>query len=353
MVNHISSCVICTPDAKSTASLTAGPCRIKAIVQMTTPFVEVNRQWITVDTQQVIGRGRYGTVYKGLLAKYEGVRRRWPETPVAVKILDDEMDIDAQRRFLREITNQNCYHPCIATLITYWTANGKDDRYAIVVEYYPFTLQNVINAVKNRDENVSSRGNSAKLNSTKKSCIAVGIVAGLCALHRCDILHRDLKPDNILIDSKLYPKISDFGLSRRHVEENGKMSAHECGNWYTAPESISDELKTKYTTAVDIFALGICLFQLATGEHPYKSPIRKDWLKEIRKLDGVRPDIPNEVPEGWAEIIRGCWKYNSMERPTASEILSQADKLKWDSSVCAEEFDQYVAEAKNGYVSPK
>ena len=134
----------------------------------------------------------------------------------------------------------------------------------------------------------------------------LGIVDAMRYLHKHGILHRDLKPQNILIDSNYYPRICDFGLSRCFSESLTKsMQLSMTGKigtpLYMAPELIDDnddddkEDVGHYSSSIDVYAFAILAYEIVTGIEPFskggKSASLKVFLKKIS--NGSRPKFNN------------------------------------------------------------
>ena len=109
------------------------------------------------------------------------------------------------------------------------------------------------------------------------------LMAGVEALHNACINHRDLKPQNLLLDKRYTLKITDFGLSKIiESDEDAVMHTYKVGTrGYQAPEIL---LKKAYTSSCDIFACGVILFLLLTGYPPFQTATIEDkWYGNIAK----------------------------------------------------------------------
>jgi serum/glucocorticoid-regulated kinase 2 len=130
------------------------------------------------------------------------------------------------------------------------------------------------------------------LNESIARFYACQIVLALEALHANNIVYRDLKPQNVLIDVDGYIKITDFGLSRQNVTKDDAKTI--CGTpEYFAPEVVS---RLKYGKQVDWWSLGCIIFEMITGLPPFYSENRQDLFVGIIYDD---PQLPDDItPEG-------------------------------------------------------
>ncbi|RIA80947.1 kinase-like domain-containing protein [Glomus cerebriforme] len=209
------------------------------------------------------------------------------------------------------------YFKCASPhLISYLgiTKDPDTNYYAIVMEY-----------AENGDLRTYIQKNQVKLYWRRKLDILRNIVAGLEIIHVTGMTHRDLHTGNILqFKDLLYPsRISDLGLSKQANEEKTDQVFGIIP--YIAPEVLN---KDPYSEASDIYSFAMILWEVGTGEKPY-ADISYDNALAVQIIKGQRPEIPKEIPECYANLIRQCWNTNPKERPTALEI--KAIIMRWQS----------------------
>ncbi|KAG9298472.1 hypothetical protein G9A89_003695 [Geosiphon pyriformis] len=153
--------------------------------------------------------------------------------------------------------------------------------------------------------------------------LAWNIAEGLNLIHSAGMIHCDLHSGNILQLSNERVKIGDLGLSK---PANREAADEEIFGVipYIPPEVLKGE---KFTTAGDIYSLGMLLWELATGKPPFYDRPHNDSLV-IDILNGKRPKITAPfIPPCIAEIIEQCWEANPSNRPTANEVLKKLVEL--------------------------
>ncbi|TNJ28525.1 Kinase, NEK [Giardia muris] len=140
------------------------------------------------------------------------------------------------------------------------------------------------------------------------------ISEALVFLHSRNLIHRDIKLENVFLDANGNCKLGDFGFLRS-LEPSGRAKTVVGTKCYMAPEIINDT--TGYTEAVDIWAFGVLIYVLCTKTFPFKA------ADKILRVDF--PPIPGR-PQELTELVRRMLKLNPDERPTAKDILRSVPK---------------------------
>lgn len=137
---------------------------------------------------------------------------------------------------------------------------------------------------------------------------------------RHDVIHRDVKPSNILIDERGIIKMCDFGISGRLVDSKAKTRSAGCAA-YMAPERI-DPKKPEYDIRADVWSLGITLVELATGAYPYKD-CKTDFEVLTKVLDSDPPSLPDDAgfSEEFRDFVKRCLTKDYRQRPKYLQLL--------------------------------
>ncbi len=225
----------------------------------------------------VIGRGGMAQVYIG---EQTNIKRQ-----VAIKVLHSYMAADDTfvKRFEREVqTIANLQHPRVLPVYDF----GKfDDVLYIVMAYMAGgTLEAVISA--------------DKLSTAKLMRYTRQIAEGLDYAHRYGIIHRDLKPGNMLLDAENNLHLSDFGIAHISKSTTALTGSSVVGTpSYMAPEMFEGG---KLTTATDIYALGITIYEMLAGVRPFVGETPAQVMlghltQAIPNVRTVRPELPEAI----------------------------------------------------------
>ncbi|XP_014209041.1 mitogen-activated protein kinase kinase kinase 12 isoform X2 [Copidosoma floridanum] len=143
------------------------------------------------------------------------------------------------------------------------------------------------------------------------------IAAGMKYLHDHKIIHRDLKSPNVLIGREEIVKISDFGTSREWNEKSARMTFAGTVAWM-APEIIRNE---PCSEKVDIWSYGVVLWELLSGEIPYKDVDSSAIMYGVGN-NSLRLPIPKTCPDGYKLLVEQCWASKPRNRPSFKQIES-------------------------------
>ena len=221
---------------------------------------------------------------------------------VCLKQMNSDFDPKTIRHFVRDITTMAAAdHPFFLHLIGFSFAR----KLTLVSEY-------VVNG--NLFNFRQSPRNRARLDGTKRTVIAMALAHAMMYLHSLNIIHRDLKSLNILLDENLLPRLCDFGIAR---ELDRQPLTHAIGTpHWMAPEMLSG---SEYGPEVDVYSFAMILYELLTDEVPWKD-VRPETMMKNVLIDKIRPKLPRECPEALKDLIRMCWAQNPRNRPGFSEI---------------------------------
>ena len=154
--------------------------------------------------------------------------------------------------------------------------------------------------------------------------IGIDICKALVNCHKKDIIHRDIKPGNIFINEFGDYLLGDFGISR--IVNNVKRASTSTGTIeYMAPEQIRESNSENYGLTVDIYSLGLTLYELANGgKLPFANSIRITQAENALRLSGKRLPVPSGVGEELANIILKACEYDVSNRyQSAGEMLQE------------------------------
>ena len=152
--------------------------------------------------------------------------------------------------------------------------------------------------------------------------IILEMAQGLSYLHAANVIHRDLKSMNVLMDEHLHPKLADFGLSKVKTEtrRTTKVGGGEKGTVaWMSPELFG--LRPKYGQASDIYAFAMVVWEVAAREMPYEDVMQEGQIVQAIK-DGDREELEDSWPEVFKAVIQRCWTQSMDQRPSAADTVT-------------------------------
>lgn len=157
------------------------------------------------------------------------------------------------------------------------------------------------------------------LTGRRKTIIAMGVANAMYFLHQQGIIHRDLKSMNVLLDSRYYPRICDFGVARIYSNTPQTMTVSIGTPHWMAPEALSGE---NYGLSFDVYSYGMLLYELLTEKIPWEN-VNQEVVMRLVMIEGKRPQIPSKTPQPLKDLIEKCWAQNPDERPPFDYIYEQ------------------------------
>ncbi|KAK8882697.1 hypothetical protein M9Y10_045339 [Tritrichomonas musculus] len=152
----------------------------------------------------------------------------------------------------------------------------------------------------------------------QKNMIAMGIAAGMSRLHEQNIIHRDLKSQNVLMDENLLPKVCDFGVSRIMASYENEPVTQKVGTpAWMAPEFFGP---SEYSNKVDVYSYALILWELETGKTPFRG-LRPPQIMDIVYNRHERPPIPPQTSHSLKKLIQLCWSQKPSDRPSFATIF--------------------------------
>lgn len=251
------------------------------------------------DIRDEIGRGGWGVVYEGW--------HRDLQRPVAIKQLPQAFGADpsVRDRFIAEAQLvASLEHPHIVPLFDF---AERDGLYVIVMEL-------ATGSVWNRFE-------TQGLVTDQAVGTVLAAAVGLHYAHSRGLLHRDVKPDNLLYSASGTVKVADFGIAKSMNEAEGARTATNTligSPSYMAPEQI---VAGELSAATDVYALGVVTYQLLSGRLPFPpvTELMAQLYQHVNEAPRPLGDLAPQVPAPLAEVVHRALNKNPADRPQTAE----------------------------------
>jgi serine/threonine-protein kinase len=262
------------------------------------------------DDLELIGTGGMGVVYRAV--------QRGTQRVVAIKFLHagGALDRGLRARFAGEAhALARVDHPNIVRI--HDAGEDSAGRPYFVMEYVP-------------GGSVARLVRAGSADPREAARILAGVAAAVEAAHRVSVLHRDIKPGNVLLTDDDTPKITDFGLARLGDRDDGHpVSGAVMGTpSYMAPEPAAGR-RLDFDPRIDVYGLGATLYELLTGLPPFKGLTNAATLRLVEKSNLVWPSrLRRGVPPDLEAICVKCLAKDPRDRyPTAGEVADELNRF--------------------------
>jgi serine/threonine protein kinase len=259
-----------------------------------------------------LGEGSFGTVYKCTFLGVMAAAKVWKTNRIQKEAPEKEASLFSKLR-----------HPNVAQFIGYGVMENQP---VIISELMSTDLRRYL------DEKKENAGEEPPLPMLVAMNILLQIAEAMNYLHENEVMHRDLKASNVLINvvegpdgqlslSSVQVKLTDFGESKLKLHDSGYTTRMVGTTKWRAPEVFEvEEDREKYTKLADVYSFSMLCFEVLTGAVPYEDKPQKTLLRSIR--GGVRPQLPHAdyCPDYLSALIEKCWATNAVERPQFPKI---------------------------------
>lgn len=284
-------------------------------------YLEVGSRFGDYVVEKLLGRGGMGAVYL--------LRAVANDALYAVKIMIPPEGAEAEREFRRRFAREAYFAMKIRhrNLIAVYDVGEDPDTGLcyIIMDYVP-------------GGNLSSRlYERGRLGIREAVELTIQIASALNLAHEFGVVHRDIKPDNIMFDAEGTPKLSDLGIAKFADDSSTATSVTSTGivmgtPAYMAPEQMMDSHQVD--ARADIYSLGMVLYEMLTGERPHGNSSMLELVAkavkgvELPNVRTLRPEVPPEI----AKIISSMCSNRPDKRPASALMVAQLCMLaleKW------------------------
>ena len=224
------------------------------------------------------------------------------QRPVALKVLRDQVgDPSARARFSREArTLAQLSHPCLVAVLD---ASTETDPAYLVLELV--------------EGSSLAQALPGPLPSEEVARIGAQVADALAHAHAAGIVHRDVKPGNVLLGSDGRARLTDFGIARllsetaRHTATGLTIGTAA----YLAPEQVRGQ---EVTPAADVYALGLVLIEALTGHRVFSGTVTEALAARLH----ASPQVPDHLPAQWRTVLVQMTRLDPQERPSSAWVAA-------------------------------
>ncbi len=257
------------------------------------PGSELDLAWAKVVVGDRIGEGGMGVVYRGwMYYNPDGPQGSTPEHPVAIKVLHPLLKSRerARRLFLGEASALGrLSHPNIVHFFSLWQQGGHLALVIELVEGQP------LNEIIERHLSRARPGGLPCMPFMRAWHYFSQLLGALAAIHSLGIIHRDVKPSNVLVRTDGVVKLTDFGIARLPADEARNTGGMAPGTGaYMAPEQV---LGRHLDARTDLYGAAIVLYEMLTGVTPFDSPTKNEIMVRTSQVEDTPAPITSLVPQ--------------------------------------------------------
>ncbi|CAL8076479.1 unnamed protein product [Calicophoron daubneyi] len=252
-----------------------------------------------------IGSGSFGTVFKGYWHGNVAIKELnvADPNPQQLKAFKNEVNVLRKTRHVNILLFMGCVSkPCLA-IITQWCEGSSLYKHLHVLERR-FEVPELINISRQTSQ-------------------------GMDYLHAKNIIHRDLKSSNIFLHERTV-KIGDFGLATVKSRWNSGFRQPTGSIFWMAPEVIRMEGDNPYSNLSDVYAFGIVVYELISGQLPYSHYNNRDQILFLVGRGMLKPDmseVRSDIPPPFRTLALDCYNFDREKRPPFSQIYQRLDSL--------------------------
>lgn len=216
-----------------------------------------------------------------------------------------------ERKFMQQLATLN-----VPYVVKYIAHVFHDNTYHIVMEH--MNLDSLGHLIDNPD--------FVKFNWLTRIHLMQHITQAIQLMHKHHLIHRDIKGDNVLLQGEslkkqesITAKLADFGFGKR---VDGKVECVGAPAWL-APEIMNSK---PHTLKSDIYSLSMLYLEIGKWQQPYPTLDNSQIIFHV--LDGKRETLPNDFPQGFANLIKRAWDNDPPKRPSADQMLQELDAVE-------------------------